>query len=222
MRSNRSSGAGAGDETNVPITERSPNGQPVKSARHQPKTLTQMKPNLLAGEYTMQSEEVSVGYSTSAFRSNAYPSQRDQKMYHSEQPMEDTGRRYPSEIQQMRDYQVNQSQSSAYAADNQIKFQGDLGEDMQAPITDDDDSGEEMERPRRIDRSPPKQQEWVRVAENDGETPQIVNFNRKQGVNLDVATFKSRESQKKAARTAQNQMTTLAELSELEISQSQI
>lgn len=109
LRSNRSSGAGAGDETNVPVTERQSNGQPVKSARHQPKTLTQMKPNLLAGEYTMQSEEVSVGYSTSAFRSSAYPSQREQKMYHSEQPVDDLSRRYPSEIQQARDYQVNQS-----------------------------------------------------------------------------------------------------------------
>lgn len=106
-RTNRSSGAGVGDETNVPITERAPNGQPVRSARHAPKTLAQMKPNLLAGEYTMQSEEVSVGYSTSAFRSHAYPSQREQKMYHSEQPAEDLSRRYPSEIQQARDYQVN-------------------------------------------------------------------------------------------------------------------
>ena len=107
-RSNRSSGAGAGDETNVPVTERR-NGQPQKSARHQPKTLAQMKPNLLAGEYTMNSEEVSAGYSTSAFRSSAYPSQREQMMYRSEQPVEDLSRRYPSEIQQVREYAVDQS-----------------------------------------------------------------------------------------------------------------
>lgn len=70
-RTNRSSGAGLYDETNVPVTERS-NGQGLKSARHQPKTLTEMKPNLHGGEYVTQGEEAS-GYSTGAFRTHAFP-----------------------------------------------------------------------------------------------------------------------------------------------------
>lgn len=46
---------------------------------------------------------------------------------------------------------------------------------MQPPITDEEDSDEEgredVQRPQRIERSPPKQLDWVKVSENDGETP---------------------------------------------------
>ena len=48
----------------MPITER---GQAIKSARHQPKALTQMKPNLISSEYATQPEDIS-GYSTGGFK----------------------------------------------------------------------------------------------------------------------------------------------------------
>lgn len=211
------------DDANVPITARSPTGQAVKSARHQPKALAQMKPNLLGSEYATQ-DDASAGYA-SAFRSNAYASRPEQNAYRSGQPTEDPSRSYPSEIPMARDYQVNQSLSSAYAAENQIKFQGDLGDDMFPPNTDDDESQEdrkEEEGAPYTRHSPVKEHDWVKLSEKEDDTPQIMSNHRKQAANINPNAFQSRESQKRATQASDLNLITINEMSELEVTQTYI
>ena len=181
-----------------------------------------MKPNLLGSEYT-QPDEAS-GYSTGAFKNNTYASNPEQNPYLPRQHLEEQSRQYPSEIHQIHEYRGNQSQSSAYATENQIKFQGDLGDDMQPPNTDDDDSQEDRkedgDRVVRIRQSPAKEEDWARLSEKEDDTPQMLSNHRKQAANINPNAFQSRDTQRKAAQTGNHNMMTFNELSELEISQS--
>ena len=75
----------------MPVTDR---GQAIKSARHQPKALTQMKPNLTGSEYATQPEEIS-GYSTAGFKNVSQTSRVEPNSYYPGQRIEDQTWRYP-------------------------------------------------------------------------------------------------------------------------------
>lgn len=116
--------------------------------------------------------------------------------------MEDQSRQYASEIHEIQDNPVNRSQNSTYAAENQIQFQGDLGEDMLPPCTDDDDSQDDRQEQavaKRIKESPAQPHDWVRLSEKEDDTPQILANHRKLAANINPNAFQSRGNEKRAA-----------------------
>jgi len=113
-------------------------------------------------------------------------------------------------------------------ADTQIKFQGDLGDDMQPPVTDDDDSQEELQQEQedaRFRASPTKEHGRVKLNALEPDTPQIMQIMgdyRRAAAIMTGDSSENPQRQRDAVHATKYEMMTFNELSDLEISQSQI
>lgn len=173
-----------------------------------------MKPNLIGSEYASQPEDIS-GYSTAGFKNLSQTSRVEPSSFNYGNQIEGQTWRYPPENKQnYRQGAINQAQVNPYAAENQIKFQGDLGDDMLPPYTDDDESQDE-----RGQQSPKLDLQGRRIigyGKNNDETPSINSY--KQALNLNSSNNISQQSQKNQNKN----FMTFNEISELELSGSQI
>jgi hypothetical protein len=118
---------------------------------------------------------------------------------------------------------VNQAPTNPYAAENQIKFQGDLGDDMLPPFTDDDESQDERREDigglGRAHASPRREhpnKNMMGHLEKLDDTPSIGPY--RQAQNPNTSNSLSQQSQKKQNKN----FMTFNEISELELTQSQI